>query len=204
MKIIRVEPVEKFISLTWMIGSRCNYDCMYCPEDLHDNTSAHPDLDQLKQIWISFYEKTKDQNLPYRINMTGGEVTANRSFLPLVEFIKNNFDGIEIFVLTNGSASENYYKKLASLANCISFSVHSEFFNEQEFFHKVKTINDIMIRPTKSVHVNIMDEFWNQDRISLYKKYLDQLNISYSVNKLFYARQIREYPLKQGVHNLDV
>jgi organic radical activating enzyme len=86
------DPIEKFISLTWMIGARCNYDCMYCPEDLHDNTSAHPNLDQLKQIWTNFYEKTKDQNLPYRINMTGGEVTANRSFLPLVEFIKNNFD----------------------------------------------------------------------------------------------------------------
>jgi len=204
MKIIRVEPTEKFIALSWMIGARCNYDCMYCPAELHDNTSAHPDLEQLKQIWLNFYEKTRSQNLPYKIGLSGGEVTANRSFLPLVEFIKNgDFPVSELSILTNGSASESYYKKLALLVNIIAFSVHSEFFNEQEFFHKVKIINDIMIRPNKSVHVNIMDEFWNQDRILLYKKYLDQHNISYSVNKLFYARQTRDYPIKQGVLNLD-
>jgi hypothetical protein len=26
MKIIRVEPTEKTVSLTWMVGAQCNYD----------------------------------------------------------------------------------------------------------------------------------------------------------------------------------
>lgn len=204
MKIIRVEPIEKYISLTWMINSRCNYDCMYCPEDLHDNTSALASLDQLKQVWLDFYEKTKDQNLRYKLSLSGGEVTANKNFLPLIEFIKSGTFPIKsIVVLTNGSASEKYYKKLAKLVDSLVFSTHSEFFDEKKFFHKVKIINQLMTRPpNKTVHVNIMDEYWNKDRIELYKNYLDSLHIQYSVNKIDYSQQIRIYPLNQGKLNL--
>ena len=85
MKIVKVEPVTPMLSLTWMIGSRCNYACSYCPPDLHDDTSPHPDLNRLKQAWDSFYSKTHNLKLPYKISFTGGEVTANKSFLPLID-----------------------------------------------------------------------------------------------------------------------
>ena len=203
MKIIRVEPTTPMISLTWLIGTRCNYDCMYCPADLHDNTSKHPELDNLIQAWDNFYENTKSQQLPYKISFTGGEVTANRSFLPLVEYIcQGNFGMGQIVVTTNGSASLNYYKKLARLVDAIGFSTHSEFFNEQEFFNKVSAIHDIMPRPNKSVHVNVMNESWNQHRIPVYQSWLDQRGISYSVNIVDYTKQIRKEPVQQGVANL--
>lgn len=203
MKIIRVEPTTPVISLTWMIGTRCNYDCMYCPSTLHDSTSQHPDLTKLKQVWDNFYENTHAQQQPYKISFTGGEVTANRSFLPLVEYIRNgDFDIAQLLVTTNGSASEKYYAKLAAMVDSISFSTHSEFFNEQEFFNKVEKINAIMVRPQKSVHVNIMDEQWNQHRISVYQAWLEQRGISYSINSIDYADQIRSEPVQQGVANL--
>lgn len=192
------------VSLTWMIGSRCNYDCMYCPADVHDNTSKHADLEQLKTAWNSLYEKTKHQNLPYKLSFTGGEVTANKSFLPLIEYLRSGkFNIGQLLITTNGSASTNYYRRLCELVDSISFSTHSEFFDESEFFTKVLAIDQVMPRPNKSVHVNIMDEWWNQDRIEMYKTWLDQHNISYSVNRIDYSQQIRNYPLKQGKQNLD-
>ena len=202
-KIIQVEPTESFVSLTWIIGSRCNYDCMYCPEELHDSTSKHPDIEKLKTVWNNFYKKTQHLNLPYKLSFSGGEVTANKSFLPLIEYLNNNFNIGQMFITTNGSASENYYRKLSHLVTGITFSTHSEFFNEAEFFAKVRAINDIMIRPKKSAHVNIMDEYWNQNRILMYQQWLDKHNISHSVNKINYNQGTRTIPIINGVKNIE-
>jgi len=203
-KIIRVEPTTPMIALTWMIGSRCNYDCMYCPSELHDKTSSHPDLEKLKTAWQSLYQKTKKQQRPYKINFTGGEVTANKSFLPLIEYLTTGkFDIGQLIVTTNGSASLNYYKKLARLVDAISFSTHSEFIEEKTFFNKVLTINSMMIRPEKSFHLNIMNEFWNQDRIELYKSWCEQHNVGYSINTINYNKQTRTTPIMQGTYNLE-
>ena len=176
---------------------------MYCPSSWHNNTSPHPSLDDLQQAWDNFYQNTCAQQQPYKISFTGGEVTANRNFLPLIEYIRNgNFNIEQILVTTNGSASENYYAKLANLVDAISFSTHSEFFNEQDFFNKVEKINDMMPRPKKSVHVNIMNESWNQHRIPVYQTWLQQRNISYSVNDIDYTNQIRTAPAQLGEANL--
>jgi molybdenum cofactor biosynthesis enzyme MoaA len=192
------------ISLTWMIGSRCNYDCMYCPADVHDMTSTHADLDKLKTAWNNLYNKTHTTGLSYKISFTGGEVTANKSFLPLIEYLKSGrFPIGQLVVTTNGSASVNYYRRLGELVDSISFSTHSEFFNESEFFNKVREINEIMPRPKKSVHVNIMDEWWNRDRIELYKPWMDHYDIPYSINVIDYSQQIRQQPVLQGQYNLE-
>jgi MoaA/NifB/PqqE/SkfB family radical SAM enzyme len=177
---------------------------MYCPTELHDNTSGHPDLDRLKTAWQSLYQKTKDQQLPYKISFTGGEVTANKSFLPLIEYLTTGeFDIGQLIITTNGSASLNYYKKLARLVDAISFSTHSEHIEEKTFFSKVLAIDSMMIRPEKSFHLNIMNEFWNQDRIQLYRAWCEQRNISYSINPIDYDEQTRSTPVLQGVYNLE-
>lgn len=202
-KIIQVVPVPEYFSITWMLGARCNYDCMYCPSELHDNTSIPHSLETMKQVWQNIYNQTKHKNLPYKISFTGGEVTANKNFLPLVQWIRSNYSEVSMILMTtNGSASLTHYKKLAEYVESISFSTHSEFMNEQEFFAKVDAINAIMTRPEKSVHVNIMDEYWNVERIELYKKRLDKNNISYTVNKIDYSRKTRDTIVTQGVLNL--
>jgi MoaA/NifB/PqqE/SkfB family radical SAM enzyme len=189
MKIIKVEPATPMIALTWMIGSRCNYACSYCPDELHDDFSPHPDLEKLLQVWNNFYEKTKHIGLPYKISFTGGEVTANKSFLPLIEYLRDgNFNIGQLLVTTNGSASNAYYLRLAKLVDSISFSIHTEFWNESKFFDTVIAVNQVMIRPKKSVHVNIMDEPESRHRFLEFEKILAQHNVSYSINKIEYDR----------------
>ena len=124
--------------------------------------------------------------------------------MPLIEYIKNGeFDIGQLLVTTNGSASLNYYQRLCSIIDAVSFSTHSEFFNEAEFFTKVDQLNHVMTRPEKSLHVNIMDEYWNQDRIKLYKTWLQDRDISYSVNSINYNQQTRTHVLDQGKQNLE-
>jgi MoaA/NifB/PqqE/SkfB family radical SAM enzyme len=204
-KIIAVRPVPEYFNLTWMLGSRCNYDCMYCPTELHDSTSRPHDLETMQHVWKNIYEKTYQKGLPYKISFTGGEVTANRNFLPLVQWLRKNYQEIAMILLTtNGSASKRYYLDLCQHVESISFSTHSEFMNEQRFFDTVLAVDRQMPRPKKSVHVNVMNEHWNQDRIVLYTKWLDQHNVSYSINEINYERAIRSIIFKQGVQNLEL
>jgi MoaA/NifB/PqqE/SkfB family radical SAM enzyme len=177
---------------------------MYCPAELHDTTSRHPDLAQLKTAWDSLYQKTQHIGLPYKISFTGGEVTANKSFLPLIEHLRSGLFALgQLVVTTNGSASLGYYTRLASLVDAISFSTHSEHIEEQEFFNKAQAIDGLMTRPSKSFHLNIMNEFWNQDRIALYRSWCEQRGISYSINSIEYDKQTRPQPILQGVYNLE-
>jgi MoaA/NifB/PqqE/SkfB family radical SAM enzyme len=185
MKIIRVQPVVPTVTLTWMIGSRCNYACSYCPDDLHDDYSPHPDLDKLKQVWNNFYLKTQQTNLPYKLSFTGGEVTANKSFLPLIEYLRDGYNIEQIVITTNGSASTAYYLQLAELVDAISFSTHSEFWNDTKFFETVIAVNKKMVRPKKSCHVNIMDEVWNRENFPRYQELLTQHNVSHSINLIY-------------------
>jgi organic radical activating enzyme len=177
---------------------------MYCPTELHDNTSTPHSLETMQEVWRSIYNQTKHKNLPYKVSFTGGEVTANKNFLPLVQWLRSKYPEVAMVLMTtNGSASLNHYIKLSQCVESMSFSTHSEFMNEQEFFDKVDAINSVMTRPEKSVHVNIMDEYWNTDRIELYKKRLDKNNVSYSVNKIDYSKKTRDIIITQGIFNLE-
>lgn len=203
--IVQVTPVPEYFSLTWMLGPRCNYDCMYCPTDLHDSTSRPHDLATMQEVWGNIYNKTQHKKLPYKISFTGGEVTANKNFLPLVEWLRTTYPDIAMILLTtNGSASQRYYEKLADVVDSISFSTHSEYMDEQRFFDTVVAVDHVMIRPAKSVHVNIMNEHWNQDRIRLYQQWLTKHNISHTVNQIDYTKATRTVILNKGVKNLAV
>ena len=41
-------PHQNSVKVEWNLGKRCNYDCSYCPSSIHDNTSAHTDIEVLK------------------------------------------------------------------------------------------------------------------------------------------------------------
>ena len=204
-EIIKIDPAEKYFSLTWQLSVRCNYDCMYCPTKWHDTTSPHHSLETLQNAWLSIYEKTKHTGLPYKIAFTGGEVTSNKNFLPFVEWLRTNYNN-EIFMLlvtTNGSATFKYYSNLFKSIDNISFSVHSEHIDEQKFFDMVIKLKN-SIAGNRFLHVNIMNEFWNQDRIIAYGNLLDKHSISYNVNEIDYGLKIRDIPIFKGKLNLEI
>ena len=97
-----------------------------------------------------------------------------------------------------------YYEKLTNYVDAISFSTHTEFMNEKVFFQKAKVLNSLMVRPTKSFHVNIMDEYWAKERIKLYEKFCIKNQISFSINEIIYNKKTREEVLKNGQNNLKI
>lgn len=205
VKIISVSPIERVFSITWKLSSRCNYDCMYCPNEWHSSTSVHPTLNEMQSYWKKVFEKTKQKELKYKISFTGGELTGNKDFLPFLQWLRKEYkEHIDIILLTtNGSATLKYYKKLFNLVENISFSVHSEHVNENKFFTMIADLANY-IDENKFLHVNIMDEYWNKDRIELYKNFLISKNISHSVNKINYSLRTREIPIFKGKFDFDI
>ena len=204
-RIVKVTPTEDYFSINWQLGIRCNYDCMYCSPDWHDSTSQHHSLETLQEAWRRVHEKTQHHALPYKISFVGGELTTNKHFLPFVTWLREQYNDqlFKLMVTTNGSATFKYYSKLFEAIDNISFSVHSEFIDEQKFFDMIVKLKK-SIDSTRFIHVEIMNEFWNQDRILKYQEILDQHNISYTVNEIDYKYQTRQIPIMQGRLNLEI
>ena len=143
--------------------------------------------------------------MPYKIAFTGGELTTNKNFLPFVNWLRTNYnkDIFKLLLTTNGSATYKYYSKLFEVLDNISFSIHSEFFDEKKFFDLVVKLKKA-ISNDKFIRVEIMNEYWNQERIPKYIELLNANEISYSLNKITYKYQTRTYPIMQGKLNLDI
>ena len=204
-RIIQVVPTEQYFSIDWQLSIRCNYDCMYCSPAWHDNTNKPYSLNDMQQAWNSIVAKTQHLGLPYKISFSGGELTSNKYFLPFVTWLKEHHRDklFKVMLTTNGSATYKYYHKMFDSVDNITFSVHSEHINEKKFFDTIIKLKQT-IDSSKFIHVAIMNEHWNQDRIPAYTKLLDQHSISYSVNEIDYSFKTREYPIFKGKLNLDV
>lgn len=178
---------------------------MYCSPEYHNNTDEMHSLEKLQKSWISLYSQTLERKLKYKIGFTGGEPTVNKNFLPFIQWLRSNYNNeiAQILVTTNGSANLRYYQRLYKYVDNISFSIHSEHVDEDKFFKMVIALKNNML-PNKFIHVNIMNEFWNQERIDYYKKILDSNSISYSVNEINYAYQTRSIPIFKGKLNLAI
>lgn len=178
---------------------------MYCPTAYHNDTDGYHSLEKLQQAWASLHAQSAARNLKYKIGFSGGEPTVNKNFLPFVEWLRSNYtnDIAKILVTTNGSANLRYYLKLYKYVDNISFSTHSEHINENKFFAMVAALKN-NIGSDKFIHVNIMNEFWNQDRIEQYEKILNSNAISYSINEIDYSYKTREIPIFKGNLNLGI
>ena len=160
---------------------------------------------QLKDYWQDIYSKTHHKGLAYKISFTGGEVTGNKDFLPFLRWLRSDYgDKLHsILISTNGSASYKYYEKMYQLVDNISFSVHSEHVHETKFFDMIIKLKKNIIN-NKFVHVNIMDEYWNKDRIAMYESLLKDHNISYSVCTVHMDNPIRQFPMLKGKLDLEI
>ena len=203
-KIIKVTPVDNYLSIGWMITNKCNYDCMYCPDKWHNGNNQYT-LAQLQKYWIDIFDKTKDKNLKYKIAFTGGEATINKDFITFLEWLQQNYNNYihMILLTTNCSASLNYYKKLFKVVNNITFSFHSEHADEIKFYKKIIKLKDVT-GAHNFIHVNIMNEVWNQKRIVLYTDILNKHSISYSINEIDYKLKTRAFPIMKGKQNLEI
>lgn len=124
--------------VTWDLGRRCNYDCSYCPEHRHDNSSPHASLENLKKNsdfvlkYINLYMKYRSYKHA-SINFTGGEPTVNPNFIEFLQYLKQQYqekyaDSWKcVFTVTsNGAMSKKIADAIIQECDHITISYHTE------------------------------------------------------------------------------
>jgi MoaA/NifB/PqqE/SkfB family radical SAM enzyme len=136
------------IKVEWNIGKRCNYDCSYCPAEIHDNTSPHTDIEILKTT----IDKLSALGKPIRLSFTGGEPCVHPKFQELIMYAR--FKGIHwISVTTNGTLPYEFYRILP--VDQYVFSIHFEYdwlrvyntVSKLADMTKIKLVAQIMCHP---------------------------------------------------------
>jgi MoaA/NifB/PqqE/SkfB family radical SAM enzyme len=126
---------QSSIKVEWNLGKRCNYDCSYCPSEIHDNTSPHTDIEILKQT----VDKLSQLGKPIRLSFTGGEPCVHPKFDELVRYAKHK-DIQWISVTTNGTRPYEYYASLP--VDQYVFSIHLEY-DWKRVFNTIESIVDL-------------------------------------------------------------
>jgi len=109
------------VKIEWNLGKRCNYDCSYCPAEIHDSTSQHTNIQILKN---TIDELTTFKNV--RISLTGGEPFVHPDITALLHYARPKVSWIN--VTTNGTRTKNFYvDMLQRYLDHIVFSLHFEY-----------------------------------------------------------------------------
>ena len=106
--------VQESVKVEWNLGKRCNYDCSYCPAEIHDNFSKHTDIKILKKAVDDLVDSMPDLRTKVRISFTGGEPCVHPKFLELLEYARPKVSWLN--VTTNGTRTAKYYTHLLDLS----------------------------------------------------------------------------------------
>jgi MoaA/NifB/PqqE/SkfB family radical SAM enzyme len=145
IKVTSRWPHQNSIKVEWNLGKRCNYDCSYCPSEIHDNKSPHTDIEILKRA----VDKLVTLGKPIRLSFTGGEPTVHPKFPELIKYCKHK--GVSwISVTTNGTLPHEFYASLS--VDQLVFSLHLEYDWQRVYntmskvvdYTKIKIIAQIM------------------------------------------------------------
>jgi MoaA/NifB/PqqE/SkfB family radical SAM enzyme len=172
---------------------------MYCGDIRHEyNQGQMLSLEEMQSYWTQVYNKTKHLGKRYKLVISGGEPTINKNLLPMLEWLRSNYTNqiMQIGLCTNGSASQSHYLKLFQYLDWISFSIHTEYLDEQLFFSKANACNFYANTHNKSFMIKIVPEPWAKNSINKFVETCKVNKINFDlIERLDLTRQTRDYPI---------
>ncbi|MEI0490693.1 radical SAM protein [Brachyspira pulli] len=157
--------MNKILRVNWEITSHCNYKCSYCFGNAGMKNPEFYSFEELKKIASKIFEIERDY---YNILLIGGEPTIHPNFLDLLKYFNDLNKQISLSIVTNGSRSIEYHKKLfESIKNkelLFNISIHLEQANLQHIKDIIKLANEyniyvvlsFMLHPEKE---DLLEEF---------------------------------------------
>jgi len=180
--------------INWNIGKRCNFDCSYCPDTVHDNFSPHFKYDQLIDGTNNLFSQIPE-NMNIDIVYTGGEPTINPDFLKYVKTMHDKFIGEEqhlmMHVNTNGTKNKEYLTELSEICG-LRLSVHFEFTKWDALYKKLEYMSKHRSPDAKYIVIKVAHLPEKTDEIAI---------ISKSINDNFPHFQLEIQPLYHKLPN---
>lgn len=168
-------PHQGSVKVEWNIGKRCNYDCSYCPAEIHDNQSPHTDIEQLKGA----VDQLCKIDRPVRVSLTGGEPCVHPRIHLLLKYLKERcIDWVS--VTTNGTRPADWYLSQEQYLNHMVFSLHFEY----DWQRIINTISSFKQRSNIDFFVNVMAHHKHMSQVRHAVETFKSLNISYAVRRI--------------------
>jgi MoaA/NifB/PqqE/SkfB family radical SAM enzyme len=168
-------PHQDTIKIEWNLGKRCNLDCGYCPETIHDNHSPHTDIVILKSvvdILISF-------NKPIRLSLTGGEPSVHPHIDDLARHIKEK--GISwLSMTTNATRKSDWYLRHEKYFDQYVFSLHFE----KDVDRLLSTILEVNEKRIRKILIHVMAHHKHMDQVKRTVQILDMFNVPYVIRRI--------------------
>lgn len=162
----------------WNLGKRCNFDCVYCPDSLHDMTSQHKTYEQLCNIAKKLEDNVTN---PYiRVWFTGGEPTVNPNFLKFCQYL-NTRPRFILGLNSNASRTKEYYLELSEYVESLQFSSHFEFCDDEKFKNTALALHE-KIEGRFSINLMMEPEFW--DRAVNMVEFCEKNKIKYHMKRI--------------------
>lgn len=183
-KITSAWPHRDQVKIEWNLGKRCNYDCAYCPAEIHDNFSPHIDINVLE----SCVDKLCQLDKPLRISLTGGEPCVHPDIEDLLEYLKRK-NIYWINITTNGTRGHRWYLDNELFFNHLVFSLHFE----QDWYRIFDTILKYYDSTERDFFVNIMAHHKYMHNVKTVVKKFDEIGIKYAIRRIRWT---------EGDHNI--
>lgn len=120
MKLTRIYQDNR-VHIDWQMFSVCNFNCIYCRPDLHDNAHKMCDLDTAVAVVERLSKHWPDRIV--QLQFTGGEPTAWNEFGEFLQIIKTRFSNIVTEVYTNGYRDQ-FFIDYSQYVDSMIFSFH--------------------------------------------------------------------------------
>lgn len=172
-KITSRWPHQNSLKVEWNIGKRCNFDCSYCPAEIHDNHSLHTDIEILKTT----LDKLSSIGKPLRISFTGGEPCVHPKISELFHYTRKHASWIN--VTTNGTRTSNWYAKQP--LDHIVFSLH---FETEDWSRCLKNIIDTYELVDIPIQVNVMAHHEHMKNVKNAVEILETSKIKYVIRRI--------------------
>ncbi len=142
------QEAANFMLIDWTLGTKCNYQCGYCPADLHNGRYAWQSKEQVLRFASLVNSHCKHQQRGLRFQFTGGEATFHPDFVCITKTLKEL--GCKISLLSNGSRALDYYVQVASWIDFFVLTFHIDSAEMETF----SSVIDLLAHRA-DVHVNI-------------------------------------------------
>jgi len=176
---------QKYLSIQIDITNACNLSCTHCYHSHHKNKGALS-LNQWKQVLSQYKYLLNKLHLEPSITICGGEPTISPLFIPILDYIKHNFDNSRVNVLSNGvTITDAFINKTKNYNLNYQISLDGPDAKRHDLIRGKgnfdKAINGIKILKKNNIPVNLLailskkTSTWLED----FYKTADQLNVNF-------------------------
>jgi len=174
---------DRIINVTWFIGKRCNFDCSYCSDFVHDNYSPHVKKEDILNFIDNLDTKCQEMNKKFKIVFTGGEPFVHPNFVEVLEYCSKKSQVYQLGVVTNGSLPLKLYNHSMNFLNFLTISVHLERprTETEDLINKIIELNST---ETCFLNINIMALPGRFDILNTIASQLKKENIKFIIKKI--------------------